>query len=476
MKRGPLRITDSHFQQYLLIFQNIKNEILYEIMPGSEPLISVGILTAKRIEFELYGDFKSYGIRKTFSGRFTAELAYDKIVFRQGAERLEVSNEITFEPQEARLESFLVKNVIVGNKFHWQRKENERFIGSLKIIKDDGHITVINILPVEDYLTSVISSEMSTKSSIEALKAHAVISRSWLFSQIKKSKSRGEKIKTEFNSEAEHLKWYDREEHKLYDVCNDDHCQRYHGITKVISGVASQAIEFTRGIVLKYGDEICDARYSKCCGGISETYENVWEPVKYDYLKTVIDNKYEPDNYETDLTIEENALKWIKGNPPAFCSTTDKNLLSQILLDFDQATKNFFRWKVEYSQEEISKLIFDKSGIDFGNISDLVPIERGNSGRLNRLKIIGVRKTLIVGKELEIRKFLSPTHLYSSAIVIDKVGEDSGLPKKFIIHGAGWGHGVGLCQIGAAVMASKGYMFDEILLHYFSDVKLKKIY
>jgi SpoIID/LytB domain protein len=311
---------------------------------------------------------------------------------------------------------------------------------------------------------------------MEALKAHAIISRSWLFSQIKKAKTSGEKNKTEYNSETEHLKWYDREEHKLYDVCNDDHCQRYHGITKVISGVASQAIEFTRGIVLKYENEICDARYSKCCGGISESYENVWEPVKHEYLKPVIDHKFEPENYDTDLKIEEDASRWIKGNPSAFCNTNDKNVLSQILVDFDQATKDFYRWQVEYSQEEISKLILEKSGIDFGDIINLVPVERGASGRLTKLKVEGTKKTLIIGKELEIRKFLSPSHLYSAAIVIDKVGDDKGLPKKFIIHGAGWGHGVGLCQIGAAVMAAKGYMFDEILLHYFSGVKLKRIY
>ncbi len=445
-------------------------------MSNREPLISVGILTDKQIEFELYGDFNSVGIRKTFSGKFTAELLNNKIVFKQASEKLEVSNEIIFEPQEVRLESFLLKNVIVGNKFHWQRKENQRFMGSLKIIKGNGQITAINILPVEDYLTSVISSEMSVKSSIEALKAYAIISRSWLFSQIKKSTSSNRKNKTEFNSEMEHLKWYNREEHKLYEVCNDDHCQRYYGITKIFSGVASQAIEFTRGIVLKYNDEICDARYSKCCGGISEPYENVWEPVKHDYLTSVIDYKFEPESYETDLNIEKNAVKWIKGHPSAFCNTTDKNVLSQILVDYDQVTKDFFRWEVEYSQEEISGLIFEKSGIEFGNIIDLVPIERGASGRLNKLMIKGEKKTLTIGKELEIRKFLSPTHLYSSAIVIDKVGGDKGIPRRFIIHGAGWGHGVGLCQIGAAVMAAKGYMFDEILLHYFSGVKLKKIY
>jgi SpoIID/LytB domain protein len=445
-------------------------------MPENEPLISVGILTDKQIEFELYGDFKSYGIRKTFSGRFSAELSNDKIIFKQGTERLEVSNEIIFEPQEAGMESFLIRNVTVGNKFHWQRKENERFIGSLKIVKNNNLITAINILPVEDYLTSVISSEMSAKSSIESLKTHAIISRSWLFSQIMKSRNRNPNNKSEFNSESEHLKWYDREEHKLFDFCNDDHCQRYHGITKVFTGQARQAIDYTRGIVLQYGEEICDARYSKCCGGITEAYENVWEPVKHEYLKPVVDYKFEPEPFQTDLTVEKNAFKWIKGNPGAFCNTHDKNVLSQILVDFDQATKDFFRWRVEYSQNEISEIIASKSGIDFGSILDLDPLERGASGRVIKLKITGSKRTLVVGKELEIRKFLSKTHLYSSAIVIIKAGDDKGIPKKFSIYGAGWGHGVGLCQIGAAVMASKGYMFDEILLHYFSGVKLKKIY
>ena len=445
-------------------------------MPGTEPLISVGILTDKQIEFELYGDFKSYGFHKTFSGRFTAELANDKIIFKQSTERIEVTNEIIFEPQEVGMESFLIKNVTVGNKFHWQRKENERFIGSLKIIRDTNTVTAINILPVEEYLASVISSEMSAKSSIEALKTHAIISRSWLFSQVKRSRDRNAKNKSEINTETEHLKWYDREEHKLFDVCNDDHCQRYYGITKVFTGQVRQAIEYTRGIVLQYQDEICDARYSKCCGGISESFENVWEPVKHEYLKPIVDYKFEPDPFQTDLTVEKNAIKWIKGNPAAFCNTNDKNVLSQILVDFDQATRNFYRWRVEYSQGEISEIIASKSGYDFGDILDLTPLERGASGRVVKLKITGSKKTLIVGKELEIRKFLSKTHLYSSAIVINKAGDDKGVPKKFIIHGAGWGHGVGLCQIGAAVMASQGYMFDEILLHYFSGVKLKKIY
>ncbi len=445
-------------------------------MSNGEPLINVGIICEKQIEFELYGDFTSYGMKHTFSGRFTAECVNDKIICKRASDRIEVSDEITFEPGEAGLESFLIKNVTVGNKFHWNRKENERFTGSLKLIKNEDKVAAINIIPIEAYLTSVISSEMSAKSPVEALKAHAIISRSWLLSQIRKTKKNKESYRNEFNSETEHIKWYDREEHKLFDVCSDDHCQRYYGISKIFTGVANQAIEETRGIVLMHGDEICDARYSKSCGGISESYENVWEPVSHNYLKPVVDYKFEPENFVLDLTEEKNAVRWIRNTPPSFCNTTDRMILSQILVDFDQATKDFFRWKVEYSQNEISKIIFTKSGIDFGQIVDLIPVERGASGRLIKLKIKGTKKSLTIGKELEIRKFLSETHLYSSAIVIEKAGEENGIPKKFIIYGAGWGHGVGLCQIGAAVMASKGYLFDEILLHYFTDVKLKKIY
>lgn len=443
-------------------------------MTNQQPMISVGILTEKQIQFELYGDFKSYGMKNTFSGRYTAEIGGDKIVCRRGNDKLEISDEIIFEPQEMGMESFLIRNVSVGDKFHWQRKENERFTGNLKLLKNNDKITVINILPIENYLTSVISSEMSARSPVEALKAHAIISRSWLLSQLRKKG--GEKKTIAVDSETEHIKWYDREEHSLFDVCNDDHCQRYHGITKIFTGVASQAVEETSGIVLMYQDEICDARYSKCCGGISESFENVWAPVNYPYLKPIIDYKYEPENYNLDLTNEKNAEKWIRGSAHSFCNTTDRAVLSQILVDFDQSTKDFYRWKVEYSREELSEIIKLKSGIDFGEIIDLIPVERGASGRLVKLKIVGTQKSLIVGKELEIRRYLSQTHLYSSAFVVEKVGREKEFPIRFIFHGAGWGHGVGLCQIGAGVMASDGYYFDEILLHYFSGVKIRKIY
>jgi SpoIID/LytB domain protein len=260
----------------------------------------------------------------------------------------------------------------------------------------------------------------------------------------------------------------------LYDVCADDHCQRFQGVTKIISESSFIAVEQTKGIVLLSSNNICDARYSKCCGGITESFENVWEPVKHPYLTSIIDYKFEPENYNIDFSDEENSKEWITGNPPAYCNTTDDKILSHILVDYDKETKDFFRWSVEYSQEEIASLLKEKSKIDFGEIIDLVPVERGDSSRLVKVKIVGTKKTLTVGKELEIRRLLSKTHLYSSAFIVKKIGEN--IPEKFILYGAGWGHGVGLCQIGAAVMAELGYNFDEILLHYFSNSELKKIY
>ena len=446
---------------------------------SQEPIIHVGILSESKINFELYGDFTSPGFKNTFSGRFTAEILNDKLLCTYGSEKIEITNEIIFEPTDISTDSFLLRDVTIGVQFHWERKEKERFIGALKLLKENGKITVINSLSIENYLVSVISSEMSAKCSRELLKAHAIVSSGWLLAQVEKSRvlqTEKKEYKTTLQTKYALIRWYDREDHSSFDVCADDHCQRYQGITKVFTTVAKQAIEETRGLVLTYSDKICDARYSKSCGGVSESFENNWEPVKYNYLSSVIDYKYEPDNYDLDFSDEKNARKWILGNPPAFCNTTDKKILSQILLDYDQETTDFYRWTVTYSQEELSKLISNKSEIDFGQIVDLIPIERGASARLTKLKIVGTKKTLTIGKELEIRRTLSPSHLYSSAFIVEKENLIDGIPQKFTIKGAGWGHGVGLCQIGAAVMASQGYNFDEILLHYFTNAKLKKIY
>ena len=444
-----------------------------------EPLISVGILTDSKITFELYGDYKSDVIKKSINGRFTAEIINGEIVCKSQHEKFSAKDELIFEPHDQKTDTFLIRDVTIGVKFHWERKEKQRFNGILKLKKDKDNIAVINAISIEKYLTSVISSEMSAKSSLQLLKAHAIVSRSWLLAQMEKSKSLKKaksKYSSSFESDNEHIKWYDREDHELFDVCADDHCQRYQGVTKVFTEIARDAVTQTHGIVLMSGEKICDARYSKSCGGISESFENVWEPIKYDYLTSINDYKFPPENFETNFQNERNSAKWIKGNPLSYCNTTDKKILSQVLLDFDQETTDFFRWKIVYTQAELSEIIKTKSGIDFGNIVDLVPIERGKSARLIKLKIVGTNKTLVVGKELEIRKFLSKSHLYSSAIIIEKSDIQNGIPQKFEIFGAGWGHGVGLCQIGAAVMAEKGHEFDEILLHYFKNAELKKIY
>jgi len=445
----------------------------------TEPLISIGIITDKKITFELYGDYSTTINSKKLNGRFTAEIINGELVCKNETNKLSAKDEITFTPTDAAADTFVIRDVTIGVKFHWERKEKQRFTGLLKLKRDKNNVVIINIISIEKYLMSVISSEMSAKSSLQLLKAHAIVSRSWLLAQMEKSKSlkkAASKYLSSFESSDEHIKWYDREDHELFDVCADDHCQRYQGVTKVFTEIARDAVKQTHGIVLMSEEKICDARYSKSCGGISESFENVWEPIKYNYLTSINDYKFPAENYSTDFSNERNSIRWIKGNPSSYCNTADKKILSQVLLDYDQETTDFFRWKIVYSQTKLSEILQTKSGIDFGSIIDLIPIERGKSSRLIKLKIVGTNKTLIVGKELEIRRFLSKSHLYSSAITIEKSDIQNDVPQKFEIYGAGWGHGVGLCQIGAAVMAEKGHEFDEILLHYFKNAELKKIY
>ncbi len=443
----------------------------------NKPNVTVAILSAKKIEFDLYGNFISASSGQLFNGKCKAELKNDFIYLISDEKKSEPQKKIILSPTEPASDSFLLKNVTIGLQFHWEQKQNQRFVGKLKIIIENNKLTVINIVPVEQYLVSVISSEMSATSSLELLKAHAIISRSWLLAQIAKRKEVSkQKYISEIITEKEIIRWYDREDHVLYDVCADDHCQRYQGITKVHAHNAEQAVKETTGIVLMYNEQICDTRFSKSCGGITESFENVWENVEHPYLKSIVDYKFEPDEFETDLTNESSAVKWIKNSPPAFCNTTDEKILEQVLNNYDRKTKDFYRWKIEYTQEELADLIRKKSGIDFGNIIDLVPVQRGFSGRLIKLKIIGSNKTLIIGKELEIRKILSESHLYSSAFFIEKYDIKNRIPQKFVLIGSGWGHGVGLCQIGAAVMGELGYKFDEILLHYFPKAEIKKTY
>jgi stage II sporulation protein D len=441
------------------------------------PEIEVGIYSGEQISFDLNGLFQNSTGTFSESGKWIAACSDNKLIFRNEGKEIKLDETILLRPLNRENSSFTLHAVTIGVDFHWQRKEDQVFKGDLRLIIVDSRITAINVLSVEDYLISVISSEMKATSSEELLKAHAVISRSWLLAQIEKGRTLRKdtgKYNTHFRTDNEIVRWYDREEHQNFDVCADDHCQRYQGITRASTSIVEKVIEETYGEVLSFDGAICDTRYSKCCGGISELFENVWEPVNHPYLQRVIDNKLHPEGYNPDIETEANAEKWILGNPDAFCNTSDRNVLSQVLNDYDQETNDFFRWKVRYRQSELSDLVKNRTGIDFGKITDLIPIERGTSGRIIRLKVVGTEKTMIIGKELEIRKALSKTHLYSSCFFAEKTaGEEE---TAFVLHGAGWGHGVGLCQIGAAVMGSLGYSYSEILAHYFRDALLEKKY
>jgi len=451
------------------------------------PTIEVGIMSAKSIEFQLNGRFKQATGEETESvkGKATAN-GDSSFVLHLGDKQQIFDDFVLLEPLNEEEANFELHHVVIGVKFHWEREETQRFNGKLKIYVENGMLTAVNILPLEDYLLSVISSEMNATSSLELLKAHAVTSRSWLLAQIEKSKQvKDASYKTLIRNEEGYIRWYDREDHDRFDVCADDHCQRYQGITKVSSPQVYEALKATSGEVLLFDGAVCDARYYKCCGGITEKFENVWEPIVHPYLTKVIDNDVIPAEYNIDLTNEENARAWILGNPPAFCNTHNKEVLTQVLNDYDQETQDFYRWQVTLTQTKIKDLLSRKINIDVGDVLDLIPIERGVSGRIIRLKIVGSRQTMVIGKELEIRKALSESHLYSSAFIVEKVvstchcgldPQSSAIPSEFILTGAGWGHGSGLCQIGAAIMGAKGYSYREILMHYFPNANLTKLY
>ena len=425
-----------------------------------EPIVSVGIVSASKLCFSLNAPYTVCGSQRC--GKQVVELSEGRILWENA-----LYDELLFEPTDAQ-SSFTLEDVTIGVNFHWERKEAQTFLGKLRFIVQDNNICAINELPVETYLTSVISSEMCATSSLELLKAHAVISRSWLLAQMEQRKAENNNVEKQpsfFKTNEEIVRWYDREDHKRFDVCADDHCQRYQGITKAANKHVVEAIQQTAGEILTRHGEICDARYSKCCGGAVEEFQYCWENIKKPYLQALPDTL--PDSTPLpDLTDEAIARQWILSSTDAFCNTTDQKVLSQVLNDFDQETTDFYRWSQTYSQAEVKQLLEEKLEVLFGDIIDLVPLSRGKSGRIYRLKIVGKERTLIIGKELEIRRSLSKSHLYSSAFIVEKADIKDGVPQKFIIKGAGWGHGVGLCQIGAAMMGKQGYRYEEILLHY----------
>jgi len=434
----------------------------------NEPKITVGIMDWQaEVSGRLNGNFRENKFGPV-SGRFSAKPEPGMIVFSVESHR-EICRSPLIKLTADKESTFKLFNVTIGNSFHWERTEDQTFQRDLILqLRKDGTIAVINEIPLDDYLKSVISSEMNAAAPIEFLKAHAILSRSWLLAGLDRKKKTETSIPAAKipEKEREIIRWYDREDHDLFDVCSDDHCQRYHGITKVISEQAEEAARETRGMVITYQDEICDTRYSKACGGLTEEFDTAWDDERVPYLGSIPDASVRHQPIRT----EEEASVWILSEPEAYCNTKDERLLEKILPDFDRQTKNFFRWRIEYSRTELEEILQEKSGFDFGTLQEIVPLRRGPSARISRIKIVGSKKSIIMGKELEIRRWLSKNHLYSSAFVVTAEG------KRFIFHGAGWGHGVGLCQIGAAVMATRGFSAEEILKHYFRGIEVKKIY
>lgn len=445
------------------------------------PHVQVGILASPRIAFYLNGTYRVDSQEVT--GEQVIAVQAGKLCW-QGRS----VDGLLFEPVTAQGSYFELHDVTIGIDFHWERKENQRFEGSLRFYPENEKVVAVNHVEVEAYLTSVISSEMSATASLELLKAHAVISRSWLLATmpiVGKHRRMPSPPHQPICTEEETLRWYERDAHTHFDVCADDHCQRYQGITRVISLQAKLAVEATRGEVLMHDNRICDARFSKCCGGVLEEFGFCWADEEHPYLSARRDC-CETHTASTHSSVAEEALPnlcneseaeaWIRSTPEAFCRTTDTGILSQVLNNYDQETTDFYRWRVSYTREELSDLVRRRSGIDYGDIIDLIPVARGRSGRLWKLRIVGSKRTRTIGKELEIRRTLSPSHLYSSAFVVDKeVGAD-GRPIKFTLIGAGWGHGVGLCQIGAAVMGEQGFAYDTILRHYYVGASIEKLY
>ena len=446
---------------------------------GKQPNVNVGIVSGQKIHFSLNKPYLAKGEMVT---------GEQEVAFSEGGILWNGNqySSLTFHPQSADA-SFSLSDVTIGVNFHWERKETQTFLGTLHFVVESDKICAINELPVERYLESVISSEMSATSSLELLKAHAVISRSWLLAQMKKRREVAESGNNFFSfvkKDDRLIRWYDREDHTIFDVCADDHCQRYQGITKETSPHVAEAIRQTKGQILMDGDDICDARFSKCCGGVTEEFQYCWEDTPKNYLSSVRDIMQGVKSVGSaapaplpSLQDEAAAEAWIRSNPPAFCNTTDKKILSQVLNDYDQETADFYRWKVTLTQEKLKQLLDEKLKMNFGDILDLQAEERGKSGRISKLRIVGTEKTFVIGKELEIRRALSDTHLYSSAFVVDRCDiDEKGVPQRFDIIGAGWGHGVGLCQIGAAVMGEEGFDYDAILLHYYQGAEIKKVY
>ncbi|MEE9912912.1 MAG: SpoIID/LytB domain-containing protein [Deltaproteobacteria bacterium] len=439
-------------------------------MIDGEPKIKVALLqNSPEARLRLEGSFFLPNGRAV-AGELIAATAGGQILLTDlnGGE-IARENEIMISPAPSTENFFTVRNVKIGIDFHWQRLQEQSFRGALLISPGGPALNLINIISLEEYLASVISSEMAAEAPLEFLKAQAITARSWLVAMLAKKQA---PRAAQTRRDPEITVWQDVNDHQGFDVCADDHCQRYQGITRIISKSVREAIDATRGVFLTSEGQICDARYYKCCGGRTDVFATAWEDASFPYLSSITDH----DREYAPINTEEAAAAWLRSSPAAYCNTTDQDILGRILPAFDLETLNFYRWRVSYSREELEETMKAKSGIDFGTLSNLEPLARGPSGRIYRLKIEGTRRTVIVGKELEIRRWLSPTHLLSSAFVVSLLREANGAVSRVTLEGGGWGHGVGLCQIGAAVMAVRGHKAENILAHYFTGALLRKLY
>ncbi len=444
---------------------------------SQELSLTVGILEGEQITLSFEGSYFVVEGGRSFSGPTVAHVDADGVMLGTEAGVVVHAKEITLVPADPEKNAFLMYDVVIGKEFHWERTEHQRFRGSLRLLRSGRNVVAVNIVGIEEYLNSVISSEMSAEGPLEFLKAHAIASRSWLLAQIERSRAlkagTASRPPSLIREPGRLIRWYDREDHALFDVCADDHCQRYQGITKAYTPAVAQAVEATRGLALFFDGRVCDARFSKSCGGVSELYENAWDEDHHDYLVPVRDALGEA---MPDLTRENQAESWIRSTPKALCHVGDPALFRRILPQVDQETTDAFRWRIVLLQDELSERLREKTGVDMGNILSLTSVRRGPSGRIVEMLVTGTKTALTVGKELEIRRVLSASHLRSSAFVVDTEGTSGGVPEKFVLTGAGWGHGVGLCQIGAGVMGDRGFTAEQILTHYFSGATIERLY
>lgn len=460
-----------------MVPQSLKDSGVQTAIPRTEPSLTVGIVDAKRLRLTLDGSFLEGNTGRSVSGTASVSPEGDGVALELASGMVIQAPSVILSPIDMTSACFVLHDVKIGKGFHWEQSEEQKFLGELMVLRVGGHVGAVNRIGLERYLISVISSEMSGGASLEFLKAHAIISRSWLIAQVLQEHREADGAVLPHPSMVREagrsIQWYDRETHDLFDVCADDHCQRYQGIPSQAVPVVEQAVRETRGFVLMSGGEVCDARFSKSCGGISEPFENVWAPEPHAYLVAVRDAR---QDIMPDLTKEDEARRWILTEPPSFCNIQDEAVLARILPPRDREKGSLYRWTVSYSQEDLRRIVKSRTGIDLGEICALIPVRRGPSARLLELRIEGTRSSMNIGKELEIRRVLSQSHLYSAAFVVDAEDIHAGVPGRFVLHGAGWGHGVGLCQTGAGVMGEQGFSCSEILAHYYRGATIEQAY